>query len=63
VQGNLLYWMVVAWAQDFTGDIVDYGSWPDQKSDYFSKRGARRTLKKTFPKKDQNGQIYAAWSS
>jgi hypothetical protein len=59
VQGNLLYWMVVAWAQDFTGDIVDYGSWPDQKTDYFSKRGARRTLKKTFPKKDQNGQIYA----
>ena len=60
VQGNMLFWIVVAWSQDFTGDVVDYGTWPDQKTDYFTKRDARRTLKKEFPKLGQMGQIYAA---
>lgn len=59
VQGNMLYWMVVAWSQDFTGDIIDYGTWPEQRTDHFTKRDARRTLKKEFPKLGQMGQIYA----
>lgn len=36
VQGKLLYWVVVAWRADFTGYVVDYGAWPDQKRTYFS---------------------------
>jgi len=31
VQGNLLFWLVVAWGDDFSGSIIDYGTWPDQK--------------------------------
>jgi phage terminase large subunit GpA-like protein len=50
---------VVAWSQDFTGDIVAYGTWPDQKTDYFTKRDARRTLQKVFPGKGQKAQVYA----
>ena len=35
VQQNILYWMVVAWGRKFTGHIVDYGTFPDQKSRMF----------------------------
>ena len=60
VQGNMLFWIVVAWSKDFTGDVLDYGTWPEQRSPYFTKRDARQTLKRTFPKMGQMAQIYAA---
>jgi hypothetical protein len=30
VQKALLYYMVIAWAEDFTGAVIDYGTFPDQ---------------------------------
>src|SRR4029078_2904960 len=30
VQAQLLFWMVCAWKENFTGWVVDYGTWPDQ---------------------------------
>ncbi|TWU19863.1 terminase gpA endonuclease subunit [Allorhodopirellula heiligendammensis] len=44
VQGKLLFYVVAAWDDDFTGYIVDYGSFPDQKRPYFTLRDARHTL-------------------
>ncbi|TWU46452.1 terminase gpA endonuclease subunit [Rubripirellula reticaptiva] len=44
VQGKLLFFVVAAWEDDFTGYIVDYGSFPDQKRPYFTLRDARHTL-------------------
>jgi hypothetical protein len=45
VQATLLYWMICGWEEDFTGYIVDYGSYPDQRrpDGYFTLRDARRT--------------------
>jgi len=34
---EVLWWMVCAWKQDFTGWIVDYGTWPDQDRAMFRK--------------------------
>ena len=34
---QVLWWMVSAWSKDFTGWIVDYGTWPDQKRSTFYK--------------------------
>ncbi|MFN9288529.1 MAG: terminase gpA endonuclease subunit, partial [Planctomyces sp.] len=34
VQQKLLYWVVCAWEDDFTGYVVDYGSYPDQRRAY-----------------------------
>lgn len=45
VQEKMLFYSVVAWNKDFTGWIVDYGTDPDQKEQYFSLRGAKRTLR------------------
>lgn len=33
----ILWWVVCAWAQDFTGWVVDYGTWPDQGRPTFQK--------------------------
>ncbi len=38
VHDKILYYVVCAWEQDFTGWIVDYGSYPDQKRAYFTHR-------------------------
>lgn len=32
VQGEALFYLVVSWAQDFTGHIVAYGIWPEQRA-------------------------------
>jgi hypothetical protein len=46
---SLLAWIVCAFAQDFTGDVVDYGTYPDQGRAYFSMKDARHTLEKAAP--------------
>jgi uncharacterized protein YbaA (DUF1428 family) len=58
VQGSLLYWLVAAWADDFTGYVIDYGAHPDQKRSYFSLRDADPTLAKVVPNAGLEGQIY-----
>ncbi len=35
VQQNLLYYVITAWESDFTGYVVDYGSYPDQQARVF----------------------------
>lgn len=44
VQKDLLYWTVAAWTEGFTGYVVDYGTYPDQRKDYFALREARLTI-------------------
>jgi len=31
VQANVLFWLVAAWKDGFTGYLLDYGTFPDQK--------------------------------
>lgn len=59
VQGKLLFWLVAGWEDDFTGYLIDYGTWPDQKQAYFTLRDARRTLMTASPRAGQEGAIYA----
>ena len=55
VQGKLLYYTVVAWDMNFTGYIIDYGTFPEQARRYFTLRQARKTLRQTFPGTGQEG--------
>jgi hypothetical protein len=57
VQARLLYFAVVAWREDFTGWLVDYGTWPDQRLAHFSLSGATRTLARQFPKMGLEAQL------
>ncbi len=59
VQGKLLFYAVVAWEEDFTGYVLDYGAYPDQKRAYFSLRDAQRTLQTVAKGAGLEGSIYA----
>jgi len=59
VQGTLLYYVVAGWEDDFTGYVIDYGTYPDQKRPYFSLRDAKLTLATATKAAGQEGQIYA----
>ena len=63
VQQKLLFYCVCAWEDDFTGYIVDYGSYPDQKRTYFTLRDARHTLATAAPGSGLEGSIYAGLES
>lgn len=58
IQQSVLFWSVVAWTQDFTGWVVDYGAWPDQRSRYFTLAEVKRTLGDAAPKAGVEGAIY-----
>ncbi len=59
VQGKLLYWVVAAFEEDFTGYVVDYGAYPDQRRAYFTLRDAQRTLQLAAKGTGLEGAIYA----
>jgi hypothetical protein len=59
VQANLLFYLVAAWEDNFTGYVVDYGAYPDQKRPYFSLRDARYTLPMVAKQSGLEGSIYA----
>jgi hypothetical protein len=60
---ELLYWLVMAWEDDFTGYVVDYGTYPDQKRSYLMLREVRRTLASVARREEgevgMEGSIYA----
>ena len=59
VQQDLLFHMVTAWEDDFTGYVIDYGTYPDQQRPYFTLRDARHTLSIAAPGTGLEGSIYA----
>ena len=56
---NLLFFVIAAWEDEFTGYVVDYGSYPDQKRNYFTLRDAKRTLGMMASDAGMEGAIYA----
>ena len=58
VGDDYLFWLVAAWAMDFTGWVIDYGTFPDQGVS-FSKASVRRSLADVYPGKGKDGAILA----
>jgi phage terminase large subunit GpA-like protein len=59
VQAALLFYVVTAWEDDFTGYVIDYGAYPDQKRGYFTLRDAQPTLSHVAKGAGLEGSIYA----
>jgi phage terminase large subunit GpA-like protein len=59
VQQKALFWAVCGWAEDFTGYVLDYGTWPDQRRAYFTLRDLRQTLATVTKGAGLEGQLYA----
>jgi len=60
IQKALLFYVVVAWSDNFTGAVLDYGAWPEQHSRLFSLANANPTIQMKFPNAGLEGGIYAA---
>ncbi len=63
VQGKLLFWVVCAWESDFTGYVVEYGTFPDQRRRYFTLRDASPSLLEVKTGAGIEGSIYAGLES
>ena len=48
VHDELLYWTVAAAGQDFSAEVIDYGTWPEQSSSWFTLANAKQTLGKKY---------------
>lgn len=57
VQQKGLWYVVCAWGQDFRGQVIDYGTFPDQQLAYFTNRDMRNTLAQAFPGATTEAQI------
>ncbi len=60
VQKTLLFYVVIAWAENFTGAVVEYGTYPDQHRRQFSLSDANPTIQSVFPNAGLEGGLYAA---
>ena len=49
IQQELLYYGVTAWKSDFTGGVVEYGAWPQQRGTNFKLAGVKKNLSKMYP--------------
>ena len=58
VQGSLLWYVVCAWEPDFTGYVIDYGAFPDQKRAYYTLRDAKVKLDAAIKASGLEGQIF-----
>ena len=58
VQKTLLFYVVCAWDDDFTGYVIDYGAWPGQRRRYFTLGEANPTLQAKFPRSGLEGCLY-----
>ncbi len=63
IQKALLFYVVIAWTDDFTGAVIDYGEWPDQHRREFSLTDANPTIQSSFPTAGFEGALYAALAS
>jgi hypothetical protein len=59
VQAKLLFYVIAAWEDDFTGYVIDYGAYPDQQRALFTLREAQKTLGRAAPGAGLEGAIYA----
>jgi energy-coupling factor transporter ATP-binding protein EcfA2 len=60
IQKALLFYAVVAWSEDYSGAVLEYGAWPEQHGRIFSLSSANPTIQAKFPGSGLEGCIYGA---
>jgi phage terminase large subunit GpA-like protein len=59
VHDKLLYWMVCAWESNFTGYVVEYGTYPQQHRLFYSQKDAKITLPHVYKGHGKEAAILA----
>lgn len=54
---KLLWWVVCAFGEGFTGQAIAYGTWPDQELPYWTNRDAKKTLARALPGAGRDAQV------
>lgn len=57
---HLMAWAVCAWKDGFGGTLVDFGTWPRQPMNDWTKESLRSTLEQTYPQLAREARWYAA---
>lgn len=60
VQKRCLYWSVLAVGAGMTAQLIDYGTFPEQRRLYFTKSDITSTIQNRFKGKEPDAQLYAA---
>lgn len=60
VQKNYLVFTATGFSSNATPFVVDYGTFPDQRTSYFDRRSSTHTIEMEFPKIDPDAQLWAA---
>ena len=63
VQHHVLFYTIVAASTDFEASIVDYGTWPDQKRQYFAIKESLRSYQQEFASEPPLVAMYKAIQS
>ena len=63
VHDAVLFYCICAWEDGFTGHVIDYGTFPDQKRSFFTLADAKQTLGRTFLGAGVEGAIQAGLES
>lgn len=63
VQGEVLYYCTVAWDPNFTGHILDYGTFPEQSTTQFTLAQLKKKLSKLYPGTSLEGRLFAGLKS
>jgi phage terminase large subunit GpA-like protein len=56
---KVLHYAVGAFKSDMTGNLIDYGSLPDQRRQYWTNSDAKQTLEKKYPGAGLDGALLA----
>lgn len=56
-QRDILYWVVCAWEENFSGYVIDYGTYPDQRRPYFTVREITKRLSSVSKAKSVEGAL------
>jgi len=57
IQQKGLFYALAGWRADFTGSVIDYGTWPDQGRAYYSLHDMTKTLQKKYRNSGTDGAI------
>lgn len=63
VGGELLWYALVGWNENFGGSVLDYGAWPQQTRSVFAAADPRPGLSNVFPGYTESQRVYAGLSA
>lgn len=59
IHKEILYYVTMAFEENFTGHVIDYGTLPDQKTEYHYQKKVKYKLESLFEKMGEEGYIRA----